>query len=62
MEEIGKNGRMLFNLAKKLRNSQGFYARLYNKLVGLSAEDWENLEEELPDFNDDIDVIMYLEG
>lgn len=59
---MGKNGKMLFGLAKKLRVSQGFYTRLYNRLCELTAEEWEELEKSLPDFNDDLDVVLYLEG
>ncbi len=58
---MGKNGKMLFGLAKKLRCSQGFYTRLYSKLCTLTTEEWEELEAELPDFKDEIDVILYLE-
>ena len=58
---MGKNGKMLFLLAKKLRGSQGFYARLYDRLCDLTAEEWEELEKSLPDFNDDLDVVLYLE-
>lgn len=59
---MGRNGKMLWNLAEKLANSQGFYTRLYNRLAELTAEEWGELEAELPDFSDDLDVIMYLEG
>lgn len=59
---MGKNGKMLFGLAKKLRVSQGFYTRLYNRLCELTTEEWEELEKSLPDFNDDLDVVLYLEG
>lgn len=59
---MGKNGKMLFLLAKKLRGSQGFYTRLYNRLCTLTTEEWEKLEAELPDFHDDLDIVFYLEG
>ena len=59
---MGKNGKRLFLLAKKLRCSQGFYTRLYRRLCELTAEEWEELEAVLPDFHDDLDVVMYLEG
>lgn len=59
---MGKNGKMLFGLAEKLRGSQGFYTRLYSKLCTLTPEEWEELEKSLPDFNDDLDVVLYLEG
>lgn len=59
---MGKNGKMLFLLAKRLRCSQGFYTRLYSKLCELTAEEWEELEAELPDFHDELDVVLYLEG
>lgn len=59
---MGKNGKWLWLVADKLKCSQGFYTRLYNRLAELTAEEWAELEEELPDFKDDLDVIMYLEG
>ena len=59
---MGKNGKMLYDLAEKLCCSQGFYSRLYARLAELTAEEWEELEAELPDFHDDLDVILYLEG
>ena len=59
---MGRNGRMIWNLAEKLACSQGFYTRLYSRLAELTAEEWEELEMELPDFKDEIDVILYLEG
>lgn len=58
---MGKNGKWLFTVAEKLRLSQGFYSRLYNRLCELTEEEWEELEAELPDFHDDLDVIFYLE-
>ena len=59
---MGKNGKRLWEVAEKLRGSQGFYTRLYNRLCELTAEEWEELEAELPQFKDEIDVIFYLEG
>lgn len=59
---MGKNGKRLWQVAEKLRGSQGFYTRLYNRLCELTEEAWEELEAELPDFHDEIDVILYLEG
>ena len=59
---MGKNGKWLWLVAEKLRRSQGFYTRLYNRLCELTAEEWEELEVELPDFHNDLDVILYLEA
>jgi hypothetical protein len=61
-KRAGKNGKRLWLVAEKLKNSQGFYTRLYNRLCELTVEEWGELEAELPDFSDDFDVIMYLEG
>ena len=59
---MGKNGKKLFDLCNELRFSQGFYGRLYRQLSALTSEQWQELEKELPDFTDDLDIIMFLEG
>ena len=58
---MGRNGKWLWLVAEKLRFSQGFYSRLYARLAELTEEEWDELEEELPQFHDDLDVIFYLE-
>lgn len=57
-----KNFARLFNVVYSLKNSQGFYSRLYNDLVNLSEDEISDIENELPDFYDEVDVIMYLEN
>lgn len=59
---MGKNGKKLLELCDKLRFSQGFYGRMYRALLELSTEQWEELESQLPEFKDDLDIIMYLEA
>lgn len=57
-----KNFSKLFNVVDKLKNSQGFYSRLYNNLIELSENEISDIENELPTFFDEVDVIMYLEN
>ena len=62
-----KSFRVLFDTIKGLRNSQGFYSRLYNDLMEDIKYNKENISgllnnNELPKFKDSLDVIMYLEG
>ena len=51
------NFNKLFKVVSGLRVSQGFYSKLYNNLVFEILD----IENELPDFYDELDVIMYLE-
>ena len=47
---------------KELSSTQGFYTRVYNKLIDGSAESETVLDElEAQDFKDIVDLIMYLE-
>ena len=47
-----------------LKNSQGYYSRLYENINNLNEYDLENFVTELTmqNFNDTLDVIMWLEG
>lgn len=57
-----KNFSRLFNVVHNLKNSQGFYSRLYNNLVNLTEIEMLEIEKQLPDFSDEVDVVMYLEN
>lgn len=62
-----KSFRMMFDTAKSLRHSQGFYSRLYDALIDKIENNREDLVDflnnsELPKFKDSLDVVMYLEG
>ena len=62
MEDILMNNFELFkSTIETLSQSQGYYNRLYNALNQLSNQELDNLKNNLPKFNDTIDVIMYLE-
>lgn len=56
------NFNKLFQVVKTLRYSQGFYSRLYNQLIDLPEDEISDIENELPDFFDKVDVIMFLEN
>jgi hypothetical protein len=58
------NYTMFVNTVNTLKSSQGFYSRLANQLNEMSEEDKESLKEHLnaqPKFNDQLDVVMFLE-
>ena len=62
-----KSFRMMFETIKGLRHSQGFYSRLYVSLMEDIKYNKENISvflnnNELPKFNNSLDVVMYLEG
>lgn len=54
----------LFRIALKLRNSQGFYGRLYNLLVELPSEERKKLDKKIKSWKcyDDIDLIIKIES
>lgn len=57
------NLKMLGITAMDLRNTTGFYCRLYNMINNLADEDVEKLKVELSgqNFRDPLDVIFWLE-
>lgn len=55
------NYELLFNTVKSLSNSQGFYGRLLNTLINMDEDERLELVNNLPIFNDAVDVIMWLE-
>ena len=62
-----KSFRMIFETAKSLRHSQGFYSRLYDKLMENIKYNKKELiyhlnNGKLPKFKNTLDVVMYLEG
>ena len=55
------NYELLFNTVKSLSNSQGFYGRLLNTLINMDEDERLELIDNLPTFNNAVDVIMWLE-
>ena len=55
------NYELLFNTVKSLSNSQGHYGRLLNTLINMDEAERLELINNLPIFNDALDVIMWLE-
>ena len=55
------NYELLFNTIKTLSNSQGHYGRLLNTLINMDEDERLELIDNLPIFNDAIDVVMWLE-
>lgn len=56
------NFNKLFQVVDTLRHSLGSYSRTYNQLINLSEDEISDIENELPDFHDEVDIIMYLEN
>ena len=55
------NYELLFNTVKSLSSSQGYYGRLLNSLINMNEDERLELINNLPTFNDVIDVVMWLE-
>ena len=55
------NYELLFNTVKSLSNSQGHYGRLLNTLINMDEDERLELIDNLPIFNDAVDVVMWLE-
>lgn len=59
-----KNHRIFANIVTSLRNTCGFYGRLYESVNELDEDGYEKLYDTLSQqsFNDEIDVILWLES
>ena len=55
------NYELLFSTVKSLSNSQGYYGRLFNNLINMNEDERLELINNLPTFNDAVDVVMWLE-
>ena len=55
------NYELFYNTIKSLSYSQGFYGRLLNNLINMNEDERLELIDNLPIFNDAVDVIMWLE-
>ena len=55
------NYELLFNTVKSLSNSQGYYGRLLNTLINMDEDERIELIDNLPIFNDAVDVVIWLE-
>ena len=56
-----QNFNLFYNTIKSLSHSQGSYGRLLRDIDSLSKEDKQNLVNELPDFKDTVDVVLFIE-
>ncbi|MDE6401922.1 MAG: hypothetical protein K2L54_04840 [Clostridiales bacterium] len=63
-ENGNKNHRLFASTIIELMNSQGFYGRLYRTVNSLSDDGYETLYGQLEqqNFNDSIDVVLWLEN
>ena len=55
------NYNLFYSTIKLLASSQGFYSRLAQQIDELDYDTIENIEKDLPIFNDSVDVVMFLE-
>lgn len=61
---MNKNTKLFIDTIDSLANSQGFYSRLSNSIHRDIEEDssiLDDLDKNLPKFNDSVEVILYLE-
>ena len=63
-ENGNKNHRLFASTIIELMNSQGFYGRLYRTVNSLNDDGYETLYEQLEqqNFNDSVDVVLWLES
>lgn len=55
------NYNLFYNTIKSLAGSQGFYSRLAKQIDEFDSDTIENIKNDLPIFNDSVDVMMFLE-
>lgn len=61
---VKSNYEMFLECVNTLKNSQGFYSRLANDLNNMDKDQTEELKEylnSLPQFKDQVDVVLFLE-
>ena len=56
-----QNYELFYNTIKSLSYCQGSYGRLLRQLDSLDEWSIQNLMDQLPDFKDRLDVILYIE-
>ena len=55
------NYNLFYNTIKSLASSQEFYSRLAQQIDEFDYDTIENIKNDLPIFNDTLDVILFLE-
>ena len=55
------NYELFYDTIKSLSYSQGSYGRLLNSLINMNEDERLELINNLPTFNDALDVVMWLE-
>ena len=56
-----QNYELFYNTIKSLSYSQGSYGRILREIDNLKEEDKQNLVDQLPDFKDAVDVVLFVE-
>lgn len=64
INSTNKNCKIFGETIDNLRSSQGFYGRMFRNINSLSDDEFAELYNiiEQQDFNDQVDVVLYLEG
>ena len=55
------NYNLFYNTIKSLASSNGFYSRLAKQIDEFDSDTIENIKNDLPIFNDTLDVVLFLE-
>ena len=61
MSAILTNFNYLQEVVNTLRTSKGFYSRLARQLEELTPEQRQEIEQQLPEFKEPVDVVLFLE-
>ena len=56
-----QNYELFYNTIKSLSYSQGSYGRMLREIDNLSEHDLNELITQLPDFKDEVDVVLFIE-
>ena len=56
-----RNYELFYNTIKSLSYSQGSYGRILRNIDNLKEEDKQTLADQLPNFKDTVDVILFIE-
>ena len=56
-----QNYELFYNTIKSLSYSQGSYGRLLREINNLDEDEIQDLIDQLPEFKDTIDVILFIE-
>ena len=56
-----QNYELFYNTIKSLSYSQGLYGRILRDIDSLKEEDKQKMVDQLPNFKDTVDVVLFIE-